>query len=157
MKENKEETGKDTFKEVLKNYYDRYISYERAYEKQGELRDRMSEELKEVLQSTEDSSSQKFKNIVKEHIMMNSMHSAEVSNAATKFCIVADVYQIVTEEELSEEMAKKYMLLKQNEYKSNFSIVDGNFVKNEKTELPEIPQEEYDFLFEYFEKQFSEE
>ena len=154
MKESKEEQDTaDKLKSVLERYYQRYLDFDKAYKLQGDTRAGIAKELADSLRD-KDSRSMEFQNVVKEHMLLNATHSTEVANAATKFCILAEVYQLVTGQELESDMAESFMVLKGLEFKSAFSVENGKFVKNSNAELPEIPQEEYDFLFDYFSNMF---
>src|SRR5690606_38374466 len=142
MKENKESTQveESNFYKVLRTYYERFLAFDIAYKNEFKSREDMAKELQDTLVN-EDSNSDRFKNTVREYMTLNSMHSAEVAHSASKFFIAADLYQLVTKKELEEDMAKKYIELKDNEYKSAFSVKNGKFIRNKDVELPKIPQE----------------
>lgn len=155
MKENKQATVEEKLEAMVLMYYERYKEYLRAYNNLGDTRENVMKALKPLIDKG-DSSSTEFKNLAKEHMGLNTLYPREVSYVATKFLLVAEIYQNVVEKELSQEMSEVYAELKSKEFRSQFSVEKGQFRKNREVELPKIPDSEFDFLFEYLKNQFDE-
>jgi hypothetical protein len=139
--------------DVVKFYYAIYKDNETAYNNAMGTRDGLDKQLREMV-SKGNSTEQDFQNIAKEHITISTVYSSEVMFAANKFLNAADFYLKILDEELPEEMLKDYVVLKNQEYKQAYSVQNGQFVRNSKVDLPEIPQEHYDYLFNFFKMQF---
>lgn len=139
---------KTKFLEIVESYYKVYKSYEEAYSNLGDKRENLLEKLKPLL-SNKNSKDKDFKKVAIDYLSLISAYPIEVSNVATKFLNAANLYILVTEEDLSEEMAQDFVKLKNIEYKSAFSIKGGQFVRNSSVELPKIPEAEYDNIFKF--------
>ena len=152
MKENKIERQVDKPIDVVKFYYSRYKEYVKAYNKVKEESGSLNDTLKQ-LTSNGVSSEKTFKDAALEYIQINSMYSNEVMFASNKFLNAADFYMKIDKNDLPEDVTKEYVLLKNQEFKSGFSVKDNKFIRNSKVEPREIPQEEFDYLFEYLKQQ----
>lgn len=134
--------------EVVNFYYSMYRENEQAYNNAIENKKGIKEQIKPLLDKG-DKTSQEFKNLAKEYMKIITMYSNEVAFAANKFLNSAEVYLKVEEEDLPEDISKAYVLLKGTEYKPAFSVKNGQFVRNSKQALPEAPQKEFDFIFDW--------
>lgn len=143
MSQNK--TLEERFKVLLNTMYNRFVEFDKAYENSDDRREKFSKKVMPVLEKY-DSDGPEFKKLAKEYITLFSIHNTEVSYAATKFLITADNYKNLVGD-LPKEMEKAYNKVKAQEYKSTFSIENGEFVRNVDEELPEMPDEEYEYLF----------
>ena len=134
--------------EVVKFYYSLYRQNEEAFNNSQENKKGLKEQLSPLL-SNGDKTSQEFKNLAKEYMQIITMYGNEVGFAANKFLNAADIYLKVEDEDLPEDMSKAYVMLKSTEYKPIYSVKNGQFVRNSKQSLPEAPQKEFDFIFDW--------
>ena len=155
MKDNKEKKEIKVIKprEVVEVYYNIFKDYEKAYEEVNKNKKTLNKILQDILVKG-NSSEEDFKDAAKEYIITNSLYSQEVAFAANKFLNAVDFYMKTVVEDLPENITKDYILVKQQEFKSAFSVKNNTFVRNSKGDIPEMPQEEYDYLFEYLKNQF---
>lgn len=134
---------------ILKTYHKSYQEYQEAYDNLDTSREKIMEDIRPYIEK-QDSSDGEFKNLAKEILKMRSIYPQEVSFSATKFLNACDFYKKYVGEELPEDIDEDYSKLKMREYKHSFSVKEGQFIRNSKVELPEIPQKEFDFLMKMF-------
>ncbi len=134
--------------EVVKFYYTLYKQNEEAFNNSQDNKKGLKEQLTPLLNKG-DNSSQEFKNLAKEYMKIITMYSNEVAFSANKFLSAADINLKVDEDYLPEDISKEYVVLNSTEFKPAFSVSNGRFVRNSKQSLPEVPQKEFDFIFDW--------
>ena len=141
------------FLNIVSTYYNKYLDYSKAYKNLDDSREGSVEKIVPLLEKS-NSEEQDFRIAAKDYLTMISVYPQEVNFFATKFLHAADLYMLVTGEDLTEEMSEAYLQLKSVEYKSAFSVKDGEFVRNSSVELRTIPDKEYESIFEFLQKEF---
>ena len=123
--------------EVVERYHQRYLAYERAFYKDPFNEGDLQKKVLELAQSGIDLDSEEFENQMVDLVVDKPQKRADVNNAAFKFALFTDFYLLTQEEELPKEILKDYDSLPiKDSIKSFFSVDDeGNFVKNEETEV----------------------
>ena len=79
-----------------------------------------------------------------------SLYTNDITFIANKFLNAADFYIKTNEKDLPAEILKDYITLKDREYKTQYSVEKGEFVKNSESTDVEIPQQEFDIIFNYY-------
>ncbi len=153
LKKQRNMSTNNKFLKVVESYHSMYVSYRSAHTNLKDKKEQLIEKLKPLLEKST-SEDKDFKEMSKDYLSMISTYPQEVNFFATKFVHAADLYIIVTEEELPEEISRDYIQLKGIEYKSSFSIKKGKFVKNSSADLPTIPDKEYDNIFRFLKMEF---
>ena len=122
--------------EVVERYHGKYLEFESAFNKNPFNQGDLQKKLKELADSNIDVDSEEFQNKMIDLVVEKPQKRADVNNAAFKFVMYTDFYLLTQEEELPEKILKDYNSLPiKDQIKTNFSIKDGEFVRNEKQEV----------------------
>ena len=135
--------------DLVRFYYKLYQDYNKAYNgtvgQTKELENKLKELVKEGNSSDED-----FKKVVMDFTRNTSLYTNDITFIANKFLNAADFYIKTNEKDLPAEILKDYITLKDREYKTQYSVEKGEFVKNSESTDVEIPQQEFDIIFNYY-------
>jgi hypothetical protein len=103
-----------------------------------------------------DAGDEELKKALMDYILVYSQYPTEVSFFATKFLNAADLFLNSCDRKLPDNISSDYIRLKKTEYKPNFSVEKGKFVRNRDAMLPEIPDEQLQGLFEFVKGQLKD-
>lgn len=144
MKENSKE--KIPLEKIIERYFNVYVEYRDLYLSQEPSREDIKKEFKDlVLNSSADE--EKFKEKAKKIWIDNSIRHTDLRYYENKFLQAVDLYLLTTEEELDQKIVQEYILLKKQEHKPFFSVVNKEFKENTKTDIKNIPQQEFNNIF----------
>lgn len=130
-------------KKLVETYYENYISYKNLFKKIDKPREQLKEKFSPFVLE-QDSASDDFKKVAKELFIDRSIKFSDIIFYKDKFLKACDLHILTNEEKLSDEVSKEYVKLNRTEYKPFFQVINGNFVESKKTDINNIPQEEFD-------------
>lgn len=117
---------------VVERYHKRYLEYEAAFNNDPFDESKVHERLKEVANSGVDFDSEEFENTVVDLMVEKPTRRADVNNAALRFFLYAEFYQLTQDSDLPEEIKKDFDNLPiAQDLKPFYSIKGGKFVRNE--------------------------
>ena len=118
--------------DVVERYHKRYLEYEAAFNSDPFDENKVHDKLKEVANSGVDFDSEEFENTVVDLMVEKPTRRSDVNNAALRFFLYAEFFQLTQEEALPEEIKKDFDNLPiAEDLKPFYSIKSGKFVRNE--------------------------
>lgn len=130
-------------KKLVERYYKNYIDYKNLFKKLDKPRKELKEKFKPFVES-QDAKSEDFKQVAKQFFVDRSIQWSDLLFYKDKFLKSCDFHLLTNEEKLSDEVSKEYVELNKSEYKPFFQVVDGKFLENKKSDIDNIPQQEFD-------------
>ena len=130
--------NKNTLIQVVERYHKRYLEYETAFNKNPFSQEELMLEVKKMADTDADIDDPIILDKMIDIVIEKPQKKADVNTSAIKFMLAADFYYQITDEELPPHIQKDYEDLPiRKEMKTFYSIENGDFIKNESTEVDE--------------------